>query len=102
MGNFEPFQKRFQQSAHKQEYRGGGCGDRGGAHVDPVPGAAAADITIVRPQPEFVKKKAATPSNAERGSGCAVSRAPVLRDMGNFEQTAEADITERPLLSLDG
>jgi len=25
-----------------------------------------------------------------------------LRDMGNFEQTAEADITERPLLSLDG
>ena len=49
--------------------------------LDPVPGAAAADITIVRPQPEFVKKKAAAPSNAERGSGCAVSRAPVLRDM---------------------
>ena len=80
MDIFEPFQKRFQQSAHKQEYRGGGCGDRGVVtstpylapalsgrrmrrsgccHVDPVPGAGAADITIVRPQPEFAKKKTA-------------------------------------------
>ena len=29
MVKFELFQKRFPQSAHKQEYRGGGCGDRG-------------------------------------------------------------------------
>ena len=29
MVKFERFQKRFPQSAHKQEYRGGGCGDRG-------------------------------------------------------------------------
>ena len=102
MVKFERFQKRFTQSAHKQEYRGGGCGDRGVRTSTPYLVPAPPTSPSFRPQPEFVKKKAAAPSNAERGSGCAVSRAPVLRDMGNFEQTAEADITERPLLSLDG
>jgi hypothetical protein len=44
-----------------------------------APCSGAADITIVRPQPEFVKKKAAARSNPERGLGSAVARAGIAR-----------------------
>ncbi len=49
---FEPSHRRMRRS---------GCCAR-----DPVAGAGAADITIVRPQPEFVKKKSAAPQSKAR------------------------------------
>ena len=63
----------------------------GCCHVDPVPGAGAADITIVRPQPEFVKKKAAA-RRIRSAARAAVSRARKSVKMGNFIGAADAAI----------
>jgi hypothetical protein len=54
-----------------------GFGDRGVVHVDPVAAAGAADITIaadrsiVRPQPEFAKKKSSTPASSRSAAQSA-------------------------------
>jgi hypothetical protein len=69
MDIFEPFQKRFQQSAHKQEYRGGGCGDRGGAHSTPYLVPAPPTSPSFAPNPNSQKRKRRRGRNPERGSG---------------------------------
>jgi hypothetical protein len=81
------------------------CGfcDRGVAHVDPVPAAGAADITIaadraiVHPQPEFAKRKSSTSVGSRSAAQAAQADRSDRTYARQSKPPAQGSFTCRPI-----